>query len=696
MAINGTLADISLQTLSASAASLADNASKGGIFVYDTSQDSDGGAWRYRTQNTSWYNETLNTSVRGSRREFPSVAIIVADNQDDGDVKIYDGDDPDLPLWMEFTLPGYTPGANWNQSIVGIGYVNVGDDFIPGALCMKNGLLAIGNVSPTASFQGAYLINFISDEMTTGASYGTAPNQFYRSPGKIVDRNNSTYVTHLERYGNGEYRADIEGRMASNRVKDTAMTVLPGAAIEEKTGLPYVTVAFATEGGVTVIRDDYEMTGYNTVQQRYAIKISANSSPYSHANQITFTDEGYLWFMADAFNSYADWRDSYAIHTRQLVKMGQTNVQWDPSTDQFNGNGAHDFYAVSTGNEAGEIKIGTVNTFLFRHLDRNAIAGTAGLAFHRPSVWSRDDRRGFAHIATADYATGWMSGNECKLAALANSATADRSIMNHDLTLVGSLTTAPVADNSDITAYSGFSTSNYLYHTNGVNYGNPGVISMMGWIKITDTSDYSYIVSLRNSTNGALIGLAISSNGSGIGGAPYMYDITNLQLSAPSDVRVNDGQWHHICGTYVHQGGQGRREIYVDGKYVAGQNPNSIDLSGVNFTAVGHYYTGASLFGQYNCKGSLALVRVSNDRLHPRDIKWIYESERELFRPESRGTIYGSSSDVTALAYDQARSEYHVGTSAGRSVFKGLNRINNTTTAVTTAISAADGIVAEQ
>ena len=28
-----------------------------GIFVYDTSKDSDGGAWRHRTQHTSWYNE---------------------------------------------------------------------------------------------------------------------------------------------------------------------------------------------------------------------------------------------------------------------------------------------------------------------------------------------------------------------------------------------------------------------------------------------------------------------------------------------------------------------------------------------------------------------------------------------------------------------------------------------------------------
>jgi hypothetical protein len=35
------------------------------VFVYDTSLDSDGGAWRKRTQGTSWYNETLDTATRG-------------------------------------------------------------------------------------------------------------------------------------------------------------------------------------------------------------------------------------------------------------------------------------------------------------------------------------------------------------------------------------------------------------------------------------------------------------------------------------------------------------------------------------------------------------------------------------------------------------------------------------------------------
>ena len=74
------------------------------IFVYDTSKDSDGGAWRHRTQNTSWYNEGV-SATRGARKEFPAVAVIVSEAYE---VIIYDGDDPNLPMWMRFTIP-HTP-----------------------------------------------------------------------------------------------------------------------------------------------------------------------------------------------------------------------------------------------------------------------------------------------------------------------------------------------------------------------------------------------------------------------------------------------------------------------------------------------------------------------------------------------------------------------------------------------------------
>ena len=74
----------------------------------------------------------------------------------------------------------------------------------------------------------------------------------------------------------------------------------------------------------------------------------------------------------------------------------------------------------------------------------------------------------------------------------------------------------------------------------------------------------------------------------------------------------------------------------------------------------------------------------------------MYDDEKCLFHENAKATLYGTSDAVTALAHDDTNEVLHVGTSSGRSEFQGLNRINNTTTAVTTAISASNGFVAEQ
>jgi len=110
------------------------------IFIYDTSKDSDGGAWRHRTSHTSWYNEELNTTTRGSRREFPAVAVIVVTGTQ---MIIYDGDDPDLPMWMIFTRSS--------------GSGNFFDATHPQNISAKNAILY------PAGTGGSILINFISE-----------------------------------------------------------------------------------------------------------------------------------------------------------------------------------------------------------------------------------------------------------------------------------------------------------------------------------------------------------------------------------------------------------------------------------------------------------------------------------------------------------------------------------------------------
>ena len=71
-------------------------------------------------------------------------------------------------------------------------------------------------------------------------------------------------------------------------------------------------------------------------------------------------------------------------------------------------------------------------------------------------------------------------------------------------------------------------------------------------------------------------------------------------------------------------------------------------------------------------------------------------SMMENIKPRNIGPG-GMSGRVTAIDVVNEKPDIiYVGTASGRSDFRGLNRINNTTTAVTTAISASNGLVAEQ
>ena len=218
MAIYGTLGESSIGALDESISGTAVD-----VFVYDTSQDSDGGAWRKRTQHTSWYSETLNTSTRGSRKEFPGVAIIVAES---GKVIIYDGDDPDMPMWMEFTSTSGEYGAIFNGRS-------------PVSVVAKNGEISVAD-----SLDSIVHWNFITDTIKSTISSGS-----WNSNRNIKGRNPSDSTNLWQNYDNGR-------RIVGYPLNDLAITVLPNAPVNYATGLPVPTIAVATDDGISTIKDD--------------------------------------------------------------------------------------------------------------------------------------------------------------------------------------------------------------------------------------------------------------------------------------------------------------------------------------------------------------------------------------------------------------------------------------------------------
>jgi len=129
---------------------------------------------------------------------------------------------------------------------------------------------------------------------------------------------------------------------------------------------------------------------------------------------------------------------------------------------------------------------------------------------------------------------------------------------------------------------------------------------------------------------------------------------------------------------------------------ISNTSPNNIDFSSATYKdlVIGAGLHGGSINFPYS--GSISLFRMSATAPSPEQILKIYNDEKFLYQPNSQCTLHGASDVVTALAYDDTTRLLSVGTSSGRSDFQGLKRINNTTTAVTTAISASNGLIAEQ
>ncbi len=252
------------------------------VYIYDTRKDSDGGAWRKRTRHCSWYNEPLNTAIRGNRREFPCVAVIVA-NQD-GFV-ILDADQPDCPMWLRYDLRSYTPSSNWGSGPPALGRPNF-ISHTPQGIAALNGQIAISNGHASGTFNPGWMLNMISEKALEIARYGTGSNQtFWRSsniasrsdPFPIVSFKGSTHGSGDNHHSGG--KSGITGRpMGGGSYTGVIMTVAPHAIIDEDTGLPTPTQIWSNFDGISVMNGATNAWAGDQYNSDNTWKISKNLS----------------------------------------------------------------------------------------------------------------------------------------------------------------------------------------------------------------------------------------------------------------------------------------------------------------------------------------------------------------------------------------------------------------------------------
>jgi hypothetical protein len=823
---NATIKNLDLRHISEINAEVASTAVD--VFVYDTSKDSDGGAWRYRTQHTSWYNETLNTPTRGSRQEFPAVAVIVAESTQ---LTIYDGDDPDLPMWMVFNLLGAV-GSNSNMIPIG----GSGSESDITSIACLNGRLAVGLKDVNGNVgEGLAVIDFISElaRIHRGSASGYT-GAIYGVP--ISGRNS-----------NNVYSGDYDSlAVVHETINDVAMTVLPNAPIDSATGLPIPTIAVATDGGASIIKDDGSVVDWTeTSGPDSTYKLSfrkdgklgvftsgtagAGGYPQLYYIDIPSTDISSTYYYAFASNNFemyggTAWETNtagnlvmrnavgsnpltqnltdvvdapnltYAATNAGLNAIIKPEVFGTPNAgeaDMRTGAIAYIQNDYNTGYMFGDIKGAFLSDTTAESLTANTNLATNATQFNTGRLASEtyddgdtswqmvdnaatangylnlrlnglttgqsyiisvtfdnnatldagydhriDDNIGgttsFTHWnktnASSETLTGVFtatSQNGEEFVCYANGITLnvsnfivravddeDRSVNNKGLQVFGTVTKSAVATGADLVAYSGFSASNYLQqpYNSDFLFGSDD-FCITGWVNNTSPSSSVY-EDILNFGNHGVVGYAAMEPGTwfiqlnkNYGYNMYFRTTSGIQSSGWSNYTASGnfqkyslngiGIWYKI--TIVRIGDQIYSYVNDDllgSVNFAGNLTTSSNLSDMKLT---YGYEGGNSYGPYVAQYSkMALWRISRSAPSAEQIKKIYEDERVLFQENAKCTLYGTSDAVTALAYDDSASLLHVGTSSGRSEFKGLRRVGNTTTAVTTAISASNGLVAEQ
>ena len=681
-------------------------------FIYNTKYDSDGGAWRKRCQHTSWYNETLDTDVRGNRREFPAVAIIVLYSTSAYEIAIYDADQPGCPLWMRFPAWNFY-GENTRNVMYGCANAR--------SFYMLNGILVTGS---QANNFWPIMVDFLQDEILglRHASSGHIPYALEKNHIHLRNTSSSDSAKFWPSTNRGNRKFWFQGLLQDSLVKDVVMDVRPDARINPDTGIAIPDIYLITGAGMNHIQSGTDV--YNQLHGVVTAMYSSSSGDaYSHGGQITITDENFIWFQADRYDPaggssyWTYFRDSYAVSLK-LLDDNNSNRTFANNTDDVQtswaGSQGKEAYSVTTGSEAGSIKIGYANGWAWNYMRRNGFGGPLGFELHKRPVpdyfdginsgsafatYERENRS-LAALITHDRISGWMgTGSSGSFSWLGGTSTSNKTTgtdnildLGHNgraLDTTGTINFATVADGAELCAASGFSSSNKISKTAvTINFGNPGTYTLAGWIKNTDVSSYSYVVSIHDGTSGNGAGIAMHMDAGGKPGQMYFHDDNNTTLY--SGERFDDGEWHHAVA--VMDPNANRKVLYVDGIRRGTNTPSNKDYTAVNNFRVGAW----GITDDEHCSGSLAVVKVHMEGMTDEQVKTMYNDELPLFKKNAKCTLYGSSNVITALAYDRATGIYHVGTSAGRSDFRGLERINNTTTAITNTIAADDGMIVER
>jgi len=245
---------------------------------------------------------------------------------------------------------------------------------------------------------------------------------------------------------------------------------------------------------------------------------------------------------------------------------------------------------------------------------------------------------------------------------------ADRSVKGASLNIIGSLTKSAVASGAAMQKFSGFTAgTNYLSQPYSANldYGT-GDFYYAFWMDSTNSG-------CKMSRGSGSVAGSFAVVNAGAGGVLSFQQWTGSAMATVASATIPAG-----IGLCIVQRVGTSVQIWWNGMLIA----SATSANTMTCAAGAEFHVGNMQSGSQGDAGWTALLRTGAVSISADQIAIMYADELPLFQPGAQCTIDGTSSGVTALAYDDVTDLLHVCTSWGRSTFRGLLRVDSEASSV--------------
>jgi len=587
------------------------------VFVYDTSKDSDGGAWRSRCQNLSLYNEELNTAVRGEIRDFPSIMALVLKVDS---LIIFDVSRADCKMWavINATDESEDNPAFWHTSITAT------------SISALNGQIYIGLLDPLDEYNpagGLIVINFIMDKL---GKYSNSTSFSGYTKGNIQERHDPTKVGFIP---------NTLFNILGSAVYDVATTIRDNAVFNPVTNLPHVTVGGTTDIGVFFLLTQISSIDHNVLH----LSGGTNNS----CRGIAFIDKHVYFGVENGATQSAD------IVICNIPETGDIAMEYIDFLDYVMHYSQDSIPAKWPGTVTGDA------------ISQKSIGHYLGLTLI-DSNYLTPEESSVAYL-TNSWNSGWLPG-DIQRAFLANTFSGsvsgtelDRSVKAQHLTVVGSnIVRSTVTLGAELSCYSGFTDTDYLVqsYSSDLDFGTEDFY-LMGWMQINNItpSQKTILERVNSAGTGDFWGIDLYQSGE-----DHIFRFRQTQgasetlVETPVDPYL--GQWVY----FTIRRRLGNLVLRINDNF-AHQDSAADLLTAPNAQ---NLYVGNNRVPNTPLTGAdLTLLRIGKGSLSSKQISFIYRQERELFSPGVKCTLQSLSPRVNTTDYDKITNTTWVGGNSG-------------------------------